>query len=151
MDFHVRVGHRLLYACKVVRKARAASRTVLVYCRDADRLARFDAALWTFSALDFLPHVAAESPLAPATPIWLAQRPIEAARDVLLLLDDEVAPRFEAWFAGFERIIEIVSQDEEDQRLARSRYKAYRRAGFDPALHEPAGSRTPVQNEDAMP
>ncbi|HUN91177.1 MAG TPA: DNA polymerase III subunit chi [Burkholderiaceae bacterium] len=138
LDFHINVPHRLLYACRVVRKARAAGRSILVYARDADRLARFDSALWTFSALDFLPHVHAESPLAPRTPVWLSLQPLPAARDVLVLLDDAIAPDFERWFAGYERVIEVVSQDDDDRQYARARYKAYKAAGFHPTTHEAA-------------
>jgi DNA polymerase-3 subunit chi len=140
LDFHVNVNHRLQYACRVVRKVRGAGRSVLVFATDADRMARFDTALWTFSALDFLPHVYAGTPLAPATPIWLSLRPLAAARDVLLLLDDEVAPDFASWFAGFERVIEIVSQDDQDRQFARARYRAYKGAGLAPATHEAASS-----------
>jgi DNA polymerase III subunit chi len=140
LDFHVNVAHRLLYACKVVRKVRSAGRSVLVFTSDPDRLGRFDTALWTFSALDFLPHVPAGSPLAGVTPIWLTPRPLPRARDVLVLLDDAVAPDFEPWFAGFERVIEVVSQDDDDRAAARARYKAYKRAGLAPATHEAAGT-----------
>ena len=80
VDFHFNVDHRLQYACRVTRKARAAGKTVLAYAREPDRLARFDAALWTFSALDFLPHVYADSPLATDTPIVLTLSARAAAR-----------------------------------------------------------------------
>ena len=103
--------------------------------RDAQRLARLDSALWTFSALDFLPHVYADSQLASMTPVWLSMTPAHE-RDVLLLLDDEAAPDFESWFGRFERVIEIVSSDEEDRARARVRFKAYRERGFEPRSFE---------------
>src|SRR5258706_16113273 len=72
LTFYTNVEHRLHYACRVVRKARAAGLSVLTFAPDTDHLVRFDAALWTFSALEFLPHVYADSPLAAQTPILLA-------------------------------------------------------------------------------
>ena len=39
---------------------------------DAARLARLDEALWTFSPLDFIPHVRASDPGAERTPVLLA-------------------------------------------------------------------------------
>jgi len=140
VDFHFNVDHRLQYACRVVRKARGAGKSVLAFAREPDRLARFDAALWTFSALDFLPHVYADSPLAPATPIVLTLQ-AEAApqRDVLLNLDDATPPDFTRWFARFERVIEIVSLEEDDRRLARTRFNAYRDAGIEPTTHKVSG------------
>lgn len=139
IDFFTGVDHRLHYACRVVRKARAANKTVLAWTRDADRLARFDAALWTFSALDFLPHVYADSPLAGVTPTVLSLQAGAGARDVLLCLDDEPPPSFEQWFAQFERIVEVVSVDEDDKRNARARFRAYRDAGLEPTHHAPGG------------
>jgi len=136
IDFHFNVDHCVTYACRVVRKARGAGKTVLVFCRDEERRSRLDLALWTFSALDFLPHVDLPSPLAAATPIWLCRTPPEAPRDLLLLLDDEPAPEFASWFLQFERVIDVVSADETHRALARTRFKAYRDAGFPAVAHE---------------
>jgi len=137
IDFHFNVDHPLIHACRVVRKALGSGRTVLVFSRDSQRLARLDSALWTFSALDFLPHVYADSELADRTPVWLSMTPVEGReRDVLLLQDDETAPQFESWFERFERVIEIVSGEDEDRARARARFKAYREHGFAPRSHE---------------
>jgi DNA polymerase-3 subunit chi len=136
IDFHFNVDHCVSYACRVLRKARSSGKTALVYSRDPDRLAQLDLALWTFSALDFLPHVALPSPLAALTPIWLSGTPAEAERDLLLLLDDEPAPQFAQWFPRFEKVIDLVSTDPEERARARTRFKAYRDAGFAPQAHE---------------
>ncbi len=136
IDFHFNVEHRLHYACRVVRKARAAGKTVLVYTSDADRLSRFDAALWTFSALDFVPHVYADAPLAENTPVLLTARPIEAVLNVLLTLDDEPTPDFIEWFPRFERVIDVVSRDEAERTQARARFKLYRDSGLAPTAHD---------------
>lgn len=140
IDFHFGVDHRLHYACRVVRKARAAGMTVLAYAADAAALARFDTALWTFSPLEFLPHVYADSPLADVTPIVLTLEAGSApARQVLLNLDDEAPPSFDRWFFRFERVIEIVSLDDDDRSRARLRFRRYRECGFEPAAHEVKG------------
>jgi DNA polymerase-3 subunit chi len=136
IDFHFNVDHCVNYACRVVRKARSAGMTVLVFTRDDGRRARLDMALWTFSALDFLPHVTLPSPRAPQTPVWLSGQPEHGPRDLLLLLDDEPAPDFVNWFARFERVIDVVSADPDDRARARGRFKAYRDAGLSPVAHE---------------
>ena len=136
IDFHFNAEHRLHYACRVTRKARAAGKRLVVYARDADRMAQFDSVLWTFSALDFLPHVYVDSPLAAATPVLLT---LDAARapasDVLLTLDDETPPEFASLFARYERVIEVVSRNDDDRRCARTRFKAYREYGLEPTTH----------------
>ena len=138
IDFHFNVEHRLQYACRVIRRARAADCRVLVYARDADRLARLDAALWTFSALDFVPHAFAESPLAARTPVLLAASLAGATPDcpVLVNLDDEVPPDLASLGARFDRLIEIVARDDGDRRLARDRFRVYREAGLQPQSHD---------------
>jgi len=137
IDFHFNVDHRVHYACRVTRKARAAGKRLVVYTRDADRLAQFDAALWTFSALDFLPHVYADSPLAADTPILLTLDHLAApAGDVLLTLDDEAPAAFGQFFERYERVIEVVSRDDEDRARARARFKLYKEQGYKPTTFE---------------
>ena len=133
IDFHFNVDHRVHYACRVTRKARAAGKRLVVFARSSERLAQYDAMLWTFSALDFLPHVYVNSPLAGATPILLTPDPEAApSSDVLLTLDDETPSGFDTLFGRYERVIEVVSRDEAERARARSRFKAYREHGFQP-------------------
>jgi len=138
IDFHFNVEDRLQYACRVVRKARGAEKTVVAYAREPARLARFDAALWIFSALDFVPHVYVDSPLAARTPVLLTLDATRAtpARDVFLNLDDDVPPALAELTGRFERMIEVVSRDENDRLRARERFKAYRAAGIEPNKFE---------------
>lgn len=142
IDFHFNVEDRLQYACRVVRKARAADKSILAYAREPARLARFDAALWIFSALDFVPHVYVDSPLAARTPVLLTLDATLAApaRDVLLNLDDDTPPGFTDVLARFERMIEIVSRDDQDRARARARFKSYRAAGLEPNSFEMGGA-----------
>ena len=138
IDFHFNVEDRLQYACRVVRKARAAEKTVLAYTREPARLARFDAALWIFSALDFVPHVYVDSPLATRTPVLLTldAAAVAPVRDVFLNLDDEVPPAVGELLPRFERMIEVVSRDADDRQRARERFRSYREAGFTPNTFE---------------
>ena len=138
IDFHFNVEDRLQYACRVVRKARAADKSVLAYTREPARLARFDAALWIFSALDFVPHVYVDSPLSARTPVLLTLDASVAAppRDVFLNLDDDVPPAFNEMAGRFERLIEVVSRDGDARLRARDRFKRYRDAGITPNTFE---------------
>ena len=140
IDFHFNVEHRLLYACRVVRKARAAGKTVLAWTSDVDRLERFDAARWTFSALDFIPHVYADAPLADATAVLLTAAPIDVRCSVLLALDDAPAPDFAQWFPKFERVIDVVSREDAERAQARARFKLYRDSGLTPTPHDMASA-----------
>ena len=137
IDFHFNVDHRVHYACRITRKARAAGKRLVVYARSSERLAQYDSMLWTFSALDFLPHVYVNSALAGTTPILLALDPDAAPpSDVLLTLDDETPSGFDTLFQRYDRVIEVVSRDEAERARARSRFKAYKERGFQPTTFD---------------
>jgi len=141
IDFHFNVPDRLAYACRVVRKARAAGKRLVVWTADERRLSAFDQQLWTFSSLDFLPHVRVGSPLQAETPVLLTSAADSApASDVLLLLDDEVPPDYPSLFSRYERVIDVVSNVDEERVAARQRFKLYRDAGLSPTAHDQAGA-----------
>ena len=116
--FHVNLSDRLAYACRLLRKAAAGGARVVVTGSPED-LRALDAALWTFSAQDFVPHGLAEvlpPDLLARTPIVLTSSPQSAPhREVLVNLHEAVPQGFE----GFERLIELVSQDDAPLRSAR--------------------------------
>jgi DNA polymerase-3 subunit chi len=127
--FHVNLSDRLAYACRLLRKAATGGARVVVTGSPED-LRALDAALWTFSAHDFLPHGLADAlppQLLARTPIVLAQSPQAAPhREVLVNLHETVPQGFE----GFERLIELVSRDDAPLRSARVRWKHYAERGY---------------------
>ncbi len=71
--------------------------------------------------------------LAPETPIVIDYLGTEPAHDqVLLNLKTEWPPLF----SRFQRLIEIVSTEDEDRRLARERFKFYRDRGYEIRTHD---------------
>ncbi len=127
--FHVHLADRLAYACRLLRKA-AASGSQVVVTGPLSELRALDAALWTFSAQDFVPHGLADA-LPPAlrarTPIVLAESAQGAPhREVLVNLHETIPEGFE----GFERLIELVSAEEGPLRSARVRWKHYADRGY---------------------
>ena len=132
VDFHSKVPDKLVYACRLVRKARAANMHVVVFTRDRQQLEALDEALWTFSEQDFLPHVMADDALASQTPVILTAD-AEAAlphHQILINLSGETP----AHFARFERLFEVISTDEDDLAAGRERYRQYQQRGY-PLTH----------------
>ena len=128
VDFHSKVPDKLLYACRLVRKARAADMHVVIFTRDRQQLDALDEALWTFSELDFLPHVTADDALAPQTPVILTDD-AEATlphHQILINLSGETPVHF----ARFERLFEVISTDEDDLAAGRERYRQYQQRGY---------------------
>jgi DNA polymerase-3 subunit chi len=65
--------------------------------------------------------------------VWLVPRAeLGADRPVLVNLGAELAAGFE----GYQRLIEIVSADDEDREAGRNRWRQYQARGFAPVKHE---------------
>lgn len=132
IDFHTNVPDKLAYACRLARKAYGAQHRMVVLVDDAQQLAALDAALWRFSATDFLPHVQAGDALAGQTPIVLTDSDAAALPHTQLLVN--LSRRAPACVDQFERMIEVVSADEDDAAAGRQRYVAYKQQSY-PLTH----------------
>ncbi|TCK44499.1 DNA polymerase III chi subunit [Paraburkholderia sp. BL8N3] len=126
IDFHSNVGDSIAYACRLVRKAYLSGQPIVVLA-EPDRLAAFDEQLWTFSPLDFVPHCMEASPLAKDTPVVLAANLDEVPHhQILVNLGMSVPPQF----ARFERLLEVVGNEEQELAAGRERYRFYRDRGY---------------------
>jgi DNA polymerase III subunit chi len=142
ITFYFNVPDRLNYACRLLRKALRsgsdkASTGVAVLAPSA-MLSRFDRALWTFDAIEFIPHLLLPNAVTSQeshlrTPVWLVEQAERAAHfNLLLHLGDEPALGFES----FGRMVEIVSSDPQEREAARVRWKHYKARGYDIQKHE---------------
>ena len=85
IDFYTRVDDKLGTACRLAAKAFAHGLRVMVLCPDRDSARRFDHLLWTSPAIGFVPHCAADDPLAAVTPIIFDALDAEPPHDEVLL------------------------------------------------------------------
>jgi DNA polymerase III subunit chi len=133
--FHFNAPDKLGYACRLLRKALASGAKVVV-TGDSAQLGELDVALWTFSAVDFLPHCrlpGAPDALLAASPVVLTAAPGSAPHhQVLVNLGGEVPDGFEV----FERLIEVVTGDDADRQQARGRWKHYATRGYSITRHD---------------
>lgn len=132
--FHFNAPDPVAYACRLLRKAVNAGAKVVVTGAPAT-LKQLDAALWSVSATDFVPHcllrgdprVIAASPVVLTTQMdWVPHQ------DVLLNLGDVIPQGFEL----FQRVIEVVSLDEEERLSARTRWIDYTHLGYTLRRHD---------------
>ena len=137
IDFYFNAADKLQVACRLASKAMAQGKRLLIYAPQADTAQRVDRMLWTWQATGFVPHCAAHDPLASETPVLIASAAdAHTVCDVLLNLAPDTPPAFER----YERLLELVAQDDEDRRAARGRYKFYRERGFRIADHDLGGA-----------
>jgi DNA polymerase-3 subunit chi len=136
IDFHTNIADKLSYACRLARKAYASRARVVVLAESEEQAAALDAALWTLSDTDFIPHVPAGDPLAPQTPV------IITADDAAPLPHYEMLVNLTRRRPGnvdrFARVFEIISTDEADAAEGRKRYVAYKKQDY-PLTHFVAG------------
>ncbi|MFC5499971.1 DNA polymerase III subunit chi [Caenimonas terrae] len=134
--FHFNAPDKLGYACRLLRKAVGTGARVMV-TGQAQTLRELDVALWTFAPLEFLPHCSDAAPAAAlaASPVVLAESVRSAPHLQVLVNLGGVVPE---GFERFERLIEVVTADEQDRLDARGRWKHYADRGYSIKKHDVA-------------
>ncbi|WP_295006698.1 DNA polymerase III subunit chi [uncultured Dechloromonas sp.] len=126
--FYHGASDRIAAACALLSGAYAKKKPMLVYATEPEVVGSIDRMLWTHSALGFVPHCRADSPLAAETPILITDSLDSIAQDERLMnLSRDIPPGF----SRFESLIEVVGQDEDDRSAARDRVKFYKDRGYE--------------------
>lgn len=132
--FHFNATDKIDHACRLLRKAVASGARVVV-TGEPELLRRLDVALWTFAPLEFVPHChgAGDAAVLAASPVVLMANAHDAPhQQVLVNLGQPVPEGFER----FERLIEVISGDDEDRQLGRQRWKHYADRGYAITRHD---------------
>lgn len=125
---------KLQFACRLLEKAYAQQRRVFVQCVNQAQAEALDELLWTFKEDSFIPHhLQGEGP-EPPPPIQIgysmATEP-SGYSDILLNLSNEI-PTF---YLNFQRVIEIVLEEETSKEISRQHYRQYREEKCVPQIH----------------
>jgi DNA polymerase-3 subunit chi len=135
VSFHFNAPDKVGHACRLLRKATGAGARVVV-TGEPQTLRALDGELWTFSPHDFIAHcdqATASAAMLAASPVVLAASARGAPhQQVLVNLGEQVPDGFET----FERLIEVVTQDEADRQQARRRWKHYADRGYSIERHD---------------
>ncbi len=87
-----------------------------------------DKLLWHYPATAFIPHCLSDAKDAEQMPVVLNHGSDKFPHhDLLISLHNECVP----YFSRFERVVEIISNNAEDSRLGRERFKFYRDRGYE--------------------
>lgn len=133
VDFYFNATDKRYVALRLAAKAYQAGQNTLLYTTDTALAAELDTALWTTTHTAFIPHVRCGHALARETPLLIGSC-IDALASCNVLINLTTAPP--EGFSRFDRLIEIVSQDEEDRRQARARYRYYQERGYALNAHD---------------
>lgn len=132
--FHLHVGDRAAYACRMLRKAYLKGARLLVLT-DSEELDRLDRALWLMAPGEFVPHAReSDSPwVLRYSPILMATQEVGGFPANVLVNLGAAPPSLPG---RFDRVIEIVGNGADDRQMARERWRYYKAAGFEPHAHD---------------
>jgi len=133
ITFYTFADSPLDVARRVATKAYGQGKQVMIYAPDAAVADAIDRLLWTTPALGFVPHCRDSDALAGETPVLIGAN-ADALRqaDVMINLHTEQPPTF----ARFERLVEIVGQDDAGREQGRARYRFYQTRGYALKTHD---------------
>jgi DNA polymerase-3 subunit chi len=129
IDFYILanqdVASRLLFACRLAEKALYSQCKVGIYCNGKEEMLAIDELLWTFSEASFVPHeIYSQENSAPVVIYCDQQEPNEF--DVLI----NISTQRPQYFSRYNRVLEIVIQDDNVLKNTRSNYKYYKDRGY---------------------
>lgn len=139
IEFHFNVPDKLQYGCRLLRKVyRSGARAVVT--AEPELLAELDQLLWRFSPTEFVPHclASADDQSLTASPVLLAEHVGVCPFDSVLINLGRKTPQD---FECFERFIEVVSRQDDDRLLGRSRWKHYKDRGYALIQHDLSASQ----------
>lgn len=133
IDFYAQVADPLRTVARIVVKAYRQNGSVRVLTPDAETTAALDRLLWQEPQVGFIPHCRLGSPTAAETPV-LIDESLEHAGPAAVLINLCAEPP--PFFSRFERLVEIVGEDEEQVIAGRARFRFYRERGYELRTHK---------------
>jgi DNA polymerase-3 subunit chi len=129
VDFYVLPDNtseaRWLFACRLIEKVYKMGMDILVSLDNAEQAQAFDQLLWTFKPESFIPHQVIDGKHPAAVQITFTE---EAGDHHGLLLN--LSSNIPSWFSRFERVSEIVIQEENALKTSRERFSFYKGRGY---------------------
>ena len=118
--------------CRLAEKAYSMNHTIYIHTGGSEQARHLDNLLWTFRDGSFIPHQLHDEQQDEICPVIIGyNHEPETHSEVLINVSDEV-PMF---FSRFERVAEVVTQDEQQREQARERFKFYRERGYELETH----------------
>ena len=120
-------------ACRLTEKVYQMGHQVYLHTESRAHTSLLDDLLWTYKAGAFLPHAAFEDSSEAHPPILIGHG-AEPPGDVHLLIN--LSTEVPAFFSRFERVAEVIDQDDENKTRGRERFRFYRDRGYNLKSHQ---------------
>ena len=138
VDFYISPNHaaqaRHQLACRIADKAYQQELKIYIHTSSLKEAQLIDELLWTFRQGSFLPHGLYGSDEQEDCAIVIGHQSEAPTmnKDVLINLATDV-PLF---FSQFERVAEMINEDETQKQHGRERYRFYRDRGYELNTHQ---------------
>lgn len=122
VTFYFNVKQREAALCQLVEKALKQKLRIHILTENEADSVKLDRYLWQLPNIGFLPHCAADHPLAKETPILIDHRnTLLTSADILFNWCSNIPESI----TFYQRVIEIVDGQKENRLVARERFKTY--------------------------
>jgi DNA polymerase-3 subunit chi len=116
---------RWLFACRLIDKVQRMGMHVLVAMDNEADARAFDELLWTFKPESFIPHQLING--GKPSPVEITFSEDAGDHQGLLLNLSKVTPPY---FSRFERLSEVVIQEQQSLQSSRERFSFYKSRGY---------------------
>lgn len=123
---------RARFACRLAEKAWQQGHRVYIHTDNAQQSRQLDDLLWTFRDGSFIPHCLDEENSDESVAIHIGHNIEPRHHDQVLI---NLAAEVPLFFSRFERVAEVVNQDEQVRKLGRERFRFYRDRGYPLSNH----------------
>ena len=125
IDFYFNVENKFNKIHEIIEREIVRKRKIFIHVDDLNGAKALSDFLYTASLPSFLPHSVGH--YEEMTPIHIDWNHKFVSDDFMINLKSDILPAFSRYL----RLIEIVSQNEEDKKTARDRLKFYRDRGYE--------------------
>ncbi len=125
IDFYFNVENKFNKIHEIIEREIVRKRKIFIHVDDLTGAKALSDFLYTASLASFLPHSVGH--YEEMTPIHIDWDHKFVTDDFMINLKSDILPAFSRYL----RLIEIVSQNEEDKKTARDRLKFYRDRGYE--------------------
>ena len=117
----------LPFACRLLEKIYGLGRRVYVITADEQQARALDERLWQHGVGSFIPHGISGHCDPEQTPIVIGHQESDGPHHEVMF---NLQPEVPLSFSSYDRLVEVVVPLEQEQGLARQRYRFYRERGY---------------------
>ena len=132
ISFYVLKGQqeneRQVFACRLAEKAYKLGKHVYIHTQNSQQSEIINQTLWSFRADSFVPHQLNDGQESDGCPVLIGHDGKPPRLMDLLINLDATQPLF---FSQFERMAELINDDEDIKLAGRERFQFYRQRGYD--------------------